>query len=181
MMPVDHLSALLASALQDNVAENGNIEVERYAVSATRTAGRGFDDGFSLRKAMDEDVKKTAQGSSQGSKQDDHNRCQIMYSQSGTFQLVPGLDGSPHGVALLVFHLELKALGGMIIQCEARNKAAAVVVIDLESRTGTAKIDQAEVHLQVQLGIEAVFEMIGVAGQIVSAIRGRTGLKAHGM
>ena len=67
MMPMEGGIAFLAFTLKDDIAEDGDIEVEGDFVATRCTAGGGLDDGLPLGQAMDQHIKKAAQGGSQDS------------------------------------------------------------------------------------------------------------------
>jgi len=67
MMPVEGGIAFFAFTLEDDKAEDGNIEVKGDFIAAGCTAGGRLDDGFPLGQAMDQHIKKAAQGGSQDS------------------------------------------------------------------------------------------------------------------
>lgn len=132
VMPVKLCSAFAAFAFEVDIAEDGNIQVKGDFIAAICASGARPDDGLMLRKAMDQHIKKAAQGGAQDSQKDYDNCRQNISPSSGSCSFIPGLFHCPERCSLLIAKFQLDAVCGAVIHGKTGDDTAAVVVIKLE-------------------------------------------------
>ncbi len=87
-MPVYLSRAILTLPAQDDVADDGDVEIKWDFLIAIPAMRRRIDDGFLQRKPIDQDIDETSQSGSEDRQDDDdygfHNCCALLTKLDST-------------------------------------------------------------------------------------------------